>query len=203
MGIGTLRIDFRGSGDSEGDFSEMTLEGEISDALKALQFLSEHSQIDKHRLGIMGRSLGGAVAVMAASRFQSVKSLCLWAPIYSSHPWHEKWQLLHSEDVHEEHKDRLMTVEGQKPSLEFFKQFFAMSLDDYMPGLQETPLFLIHGSKDQVVTPSHSEKYLQTRLSATGETKFIELPQSDHDFSILRERLLALEETCVWFTKTL
>ena len=40
-GIATLRIDFRGCGDSEGDFNEITLEGLISDALTAIDFLKK------------------------------------------------------------------------------------------------------------------------------------------------------------------
>lgn len=203
MGIGTLRIDFRGSGDSEGEFSEMTLEGETSDALRALHFLAEHAQVNESRIGMIGRSLGGAVAVMAASRFQTIKSICLWAPIYNASQWQDKWQHLHSAGLHSDHKEHLMTVEGQKPGYEFFKQFFAMNLEDYLPALQATPLFLIHGTQDQIVNLNHSEKYLQNRLSAIGETKFIELPLSDHDFSPLLERQLALEETCQWFNQTL
>jgi len=203
MGIGTLRIDFRGSGDSEGEFAEMTLEGEISDALKGLQYLNQHAQVDENRIGLIGRSLGGAVAIMAASRFQSVKSICLWAPIYSSSQWYDKWQQLHSADLHSDHKEHLMTVEGQKPGFEFFQQFFAMNIEDYLPALQGTPLFLIHGRNDQIVNPSHSEKYLHKRLNAIGETKFIELPLSDHDFTPSAERLLAMEETCLWFNQTL
>lgn len=203
LGIATLRIDFRGSGDSEGEFSEMTLEGEISDALQGLHFLNDYAQVDRGRIGLIGRSLGGAVAIMAASRFQHVKSICLWAPIYSSSQWYDKWQQLHSGELHAEHKEHLMTVEGQKPGFEFFKQFFMMNIEDYLPTLQSVPLFLIHGRNDQVVNPNHSEKYLHTRLNAVGETKFIELPLSDHDFTPPSERHLAMEETCFWFKQTL
>ena len=34
-GFVVLRFDFRGSGESEGDFSQVTIEGEISDGLAA------------------------------------------------------------------------------------------------------------------------------------------------------------------------
>lgn len=57
-GIAVLRFDFRGSGDSEGSFAEMTLNGEISDALVVLKFLHKDSRIDNQRIGIFGRSMG-------------------------------------------------------------------------------------------------------------------------------------------------
>lgn len=39
-GIVTLRLDFRGCGDSEGNFSDTTVNSEVEDALKGLEFLS-------------------------------------------------------------------------------------------------------------------------------------------------------------------
>src|SRR5579863_7078284 len=45
-GIGSLRFDFRGSGNSEGKFSDMTVSGEIDDAMVALDFLSGQSWVD-------------------------------------------------------------------------------------------------------------------------------------------------------------
>ncbi len=61
-GIAVLRFDFRGSGESEGLFEEMTVQGEISDAGKALEFLAGYKGIDPSRIGLLGFSLGGLVA---------------------------------------------------------------------------------------------------------------------------------------------
>ncbi len=202
-GIATLRIDFRGSGDSEGDFSDMTLESEVSDALKALHFLSHHPAIDSSRIGIIGRSLGGTVAILAANQFNLVKSICLWAPIFNSSQWQAKWELAHSHPIPESQKHEMMTVEGQTPGYEFFKQFFNLNIENYLPSISSKPLFLIHGCKDQTVHIDHAQKYIKARLKAPAETKFIQLPESDHDFTPLTERRLALEETANWFKQTL
>ncbi len=203
MGIGTLRIDFRGSGDSDGDFSEMTLEGEVSDALKALHYLHDYPQVDPARMGVIGRSLGGAVAVLAANKFHPIKSLCLWAPIFNGQQWQTKWEQLHSDQLHPKEKEDLMTVEGQTPGYEFYKQFFSLRMEDHLPAISAKPLFLIHGCKDQTVPIDHTEKYIQARLNAEAETKFIQLPESDHDFSPRHERSLVLDETAAWFKQTL
>lgn len=203
MGIGSLRIDFRGSGDSEGDFSDMTIQGEVSDALIALDYLRRQKGVDQQRIGIFGRSLGGLVAVLTAGCDQKIKTMGLWAPIFSGRQWVEKWNLLHSAQLDFSSKQELMTVDGQIPGYDFYKQFFALNTEESVARLSGLPLLLIHGTIDNVVTLDHSEQYLQVRLKGKGETKFIELPASDHDFTHMEERRVALDETCSWFQKTL
>ena len=44
-GIASLRFDYRGSGDSAGDFEEMTIRSEIADALEAVRFLARHKPV--------------------------------------------------------------------------------------------------------------------------------------------------------------
>src|ERR1041384_2757106 len=79
LGTAVLRIDFRCSGESEGDFRNMTISGEIKDAKAALDFLCRQPRIDKKRLGVLGFSMGGFVASFTASRDPRVKTLVLWA----------------------------------------------------------------------------------------------------------------------------
>lgn len=81
LGIAAVRFDFRGSGDSEGDFADMTVTGEISDAVKILDFLAGLPEVDASRLGILGLSMGGAVAATVAGIDERVKSLTLWSAV--------------------------------------------------------------------------------------------------------------------------
>lgn len=79
-GIAALRFDFRGSGQSEGSFSDMTLTRELEDALASVAVLEGRSDvIDRSRLGILGLSMGGLMASLTAGTV-AVKSLALWAP---------------------------------------------------------------------------------------------------------------------------
>ncbi len=203
LGIASLRLDFRGSGDSEGDFSEMTIETELNDARCGLEYIRKRPDIDTSRIGIFGRSLGGLVAVLTAARDKNIKSMGLWAAIFSSSQWVEKWNQLHSAPLDPSSKQELMTVDGQIPGYEFYKQFFNLDTEQTVASLNGLPLLLIHGSIDNVVTLDHTEQYLKVRLKSKGETKFIELPHSDHDFTHLEERRVALDETCRWFRRTL
>ena len=79
-GIAALRFDFRGSGQSEGVFSDMTLTRELEDALAAIAVLEGRSDvIDRARTGILGLSMGGLMAALTAGTVD-VKALALWAP---------------------------------------------------------------------------------------------------------------------------
>jgi pimeloyl-ACP methyl ester carboxylesterase len=78
-GIAALRFDMRGSGESEGEFQDITLAGEASDAQAALEWLIARPEIDSARVGVLGLSLGGMVASMLAGRNPNlVKGLALW-----------------------------------------------------------------------------------------------------------------------------
>jgi uncharacterized protein len=79
-GIATLRFDMRGSGDSEGEFQDMTLAGEAGDAQAALEWLIGRPEIDSARIGALGLSLGGMVESMLAGRNPNLlRGLAYWA----------------------------------------------------------------------------------------------------------------------------
>lgn len=83
-GIASLRFDFRGSGDSDGDFAEITIERELEDARAALVRLAAVPRIDPARLGLLGLSLGSTVAAGLAAERGDLAALVLWATV--AHP---------------------------------------------------------------------------------------------------------------------
>ncbi|WP_457301991.1 alpha/beta hydrolase family protein, partial [Phyllobacterium sp. P5_D12] len=80
-GIASLRIDFRGAGDSEGSFADTTFSRQIDDGLKALRYLETDNRVDATRIGIIGDSQGGLVATIVASRSGIPKALALWSAV--------------------------------------------------------------------------------------------------------------------------
>lgn len=203
IGIASFRFDFRGSGDSEGDFSEMTLKGEVADALRAFEFLTLQENVDPTRIGVFGRSFGGAIAILAAHRFGNIKSIALWSPVYDTEQWEEQWEMINTQTVDEEIRRELLQVNGQLPSIDFYKEMFSMNLENEVLSLQDVPMQLIHGEKDPRVEIEHSEKYAKIRQNANAKTEFIKLEHSDHDFTHPEERVHATNMTCQWFAKTL
>ena len=203
LGIGALRIDFRGSGDSEGEFSDMTIESEVSDALVAFNYLKSDPEVDNSRLGLFGRSFGGLVAVKTAFREGNIKSLALWAPMYSGDQWREKWQVVQTTPLSQEEKYNMMRVNGLIPGRNFFEELFRTRLDVELKALQKLPMLHIHGEQDVIVNLSHADHFNLHRKEAEGLTKFLRLPRSDHDFSHPEEQAIALEETMNWYKNTL
>jgi len=81
-GFASLRIDFRGFGDSDGKVEDTTIEAQIKDALAAVAFLKTQDSVDASRLFVVGWSWGGAVAAGVAGRSPNpIKGVALWAPV--------------------------------------------------------------------------------------------------------------------------
>ena len=67
-GVASLRIDFRGSGESEGAWEDTTFSGQISDTIAALDYVGGLEGIDAERISLLGLSQGGLVAAAVAGR---------------------------------------------------------------------------------------------------------------------------------------
>lgn len=202
IGIASLRFDFRGSGDSEGEFSEMTVESEVSDVLKSLAFLHSMPQVDPNRIGVLGNSFGGAVAVLAASQFKEVKSLVLLAAIFNSLKWRQQWEKMQAKGA-PSNEELMHVYEGNVPGQAFFRSFFKLDVEPHLTHLQQTPLLLIHSEADNRVSIEESEHYLRCRANAPGLTDFIRLSKCGHDFSLPDERTFLINKSVEWFSKTL
>ena len=72
IGIATLRYDFTGLGESEGDFSKTDIGTNIDDLIHAARFLEENYEAPKL---LVGHSLGGAASILGASEIPSVKAV--------------------------------------------------------------------------------------------------------------------------------
>jgi len=78
-GIAGLRFNFRGVGRSQGSFGGGVPEQE--DAEAALAYLVEREEIDPARVGIMGYSFGGMVALPVGGRNNAVKAIAGVSPV--------------------------------------------------------------------------------------------------------------------------
>jgi len=85
--IAALRFNFRGVGQSGGEFGEGI--GEQEDARAALDFASSTDGIDKERLGLAGYSFGGGVALPVDIKDDRVKMLALVSPALAEGGWEE------------------------------------------------------------------------------------------------------------------
>jgi len=198
IGIASFRFDYRGAGDSEGTTEEMTVESQVNDALVCLKFLTEDSRIDPVRIGLLGRSFGGLVSLLAARRLGGVKGLALWAPVFDSTPWKPLWESFRLNQLNASQKQEVLNLPGGIPNVAFLMQFFKLDMKDAIANLKHVPILHIQADRDQIVKDEHAEAYKQARLGPM-ETRFVRLPNSDHDFSDFTDQQTAIQETCQWF----
>ena len=81
-GIASIRFSFRGYGKSDGDTGSATVDTMIEDALVATDYLAAQPEIDASRLGVLGFSLGGGVALMVTGQNPDLfKSRVTWSSV--------------------------------------------------------------------------------------------------------------------------
>nr|AYJ09246.1 esterase [uncultured bacterium] len=157
-GLASLRIDFRGSGESDGQWSDTTFASQIADAEAAVDWLKASDKVDGARIAILGWSQGGLVASHTASARPEVKAVSLWAPVVN--PLYTFPALLGQDTVTKawaSASDTEITAKlpwGADTTLKaaFYQQLPIYStpaaLADY-----DGPLQVIVGLKDTLVTP--------------------------------------------------
>lgn len=149
-GVATLRFDFGGSGESDGEFIDVTPLTEVEDGISILHYSMGLDEIDTGRLGLLGFSLGGFVATNVAARCSDLLSgLILVSPAIGTHKKMEK-------SLHD-------CGRALRGSLEVGGQFVTdgYALDPLVAAQSfEKPVSIIQGTADVAVTPDTAEKYM-------------------------------------------
>jgi dipeptidyl aminopeptidase/acylaminoacyl peptidase len=79
LGFAAFRFDFFGSGESDGIFQDKRLSIFVENLYDAIKFIPQIEKIDPDRVGIWGRSVGAAIAVLG-SPFESARATALISP---------------------------------------------------------------------------------------------------------------------------
>ena len=195
VGIASLRFDFRGSGDSEGEFSAMTPTRELQDAREALRFVRRQPGIDPKRVGIVGLSLGGMIAAYILGEDRLVKTGVLWNPV---------------SDPQNRHKNRLTPMDRrQLKEMGFVDmdgwalgQAFLSDMKTFNPlkaiASASCPILIVQASGDQTVPPSSAHAYKKA-LRKSGQEAAIHLVNgADHCFSSILWDMELIAVTLEW-----
>jgi uncharacterized OsmC-like protein/alpha/beta superfamily hydrolase len=162
-GIAVLRFDFAGLGESEGDFAETTFSANVSDLVRAAAFLAEEYHAPQL---LVGHSLGGAAALIAASRIASVRAVATVAA--PSEPSHLKKHL---------DGETLVLGEGRlKVTKEFLADLEEQRMQDVIAKLRKA-LLILHSPTDEIVGIDHAARIF---TAAKHPKSFISLDGSDH-----------------------
>ena len=165
-GVASLRIDFRGSGESTDiAFADTTFEKQIADGIAAIAFVESDARVDGQKLGIIGWSQGGLVASAVAGRTNKPDAVALWAAVAT--PAETFTGLLGADTL----KAGMAT--GDKPlniklpwGAEIaLKQGFFDGIASINPGAEiaayKGPLFVAQGTEDTTVLPASADVFLE------------------------------------------
>ncbi len=78
-GIASVRFDFAGSGDSKTTYKHYTLTSGVRDGRAVIDYMLDTGKIDYEKIGVLGWSQGGTVAMLTAAWDGDIKALVTWA----------------------------------------------------------------------------------------------------------------------------
>ncbi|MAL80260.1 MAG: osmotically inducible protein C [Sneathiella sp.] len=174
LGIATLRFDFTGLGESDGDFANTNFTSNIQDLLKAAEFLAENYQAPSL---LVGHSLGGAAVLAAAVELPDVKAVAtIGAPFDPAHAGQ------HFLDQHAEIRASDTAVEvniGGRPfrvKRQFLDDIDNFAQTDRLKKLKKA-LLILHAPLDQIVGINNATNIF---VAARHPKSFLSLDRADH-----------------------
>ncbi len=183
-GLGVLRFDFGGCGSSEGRFEDTTLSGRLSDLDVVLDFVKPYAG----RVGLLGSSFGGCVALLAAARREVVKAtVALSTPLYLEEVFREILE-----------KGELYKDSRFKVKKEFWDDL--RNYDMKREARRVGHLLVIHGTLDELVSTQHA-KDLYDLCQGPKMLEIIE--GAEHGFSDTMDRARMIDLSLKWFEKYL
>jgi putative redox protein len=195
-GIGLLRFDFTGLGDSEGDFSATNFSSNVKDLVAAAGFLREHYAAPQM---IMGHSLGGAAVLHAAKSIAELKAVVtIGAPSIPSHVLH------HFAD----HTDEIEKIGRKEVSLQGRRFVFEKHFLDDVKSIDLAPsigelnkaLLVLHSPLDDTVDVSHAGRIYQ---AAKHPKSFVSLDNADHLLNKAEDAFYAGKLVAAWSARYL
>ncbi len=172
-GFATLRFDFTGLGNSDGDFANTSFSSNIEDLVCAADFLASEYQAPAV---LIGHSLGGAAVLAAAERVPSARAVVtIGAPFDPSHVAHnfgDQLDKIQADGVAEVNlAGRTFTIKRQ-----FIEDIREQKLNVQVTNLHKA-LLVFHSPADETVPISEAAKIYQ---SARQPKSFISLDKADH-----------------------
>ena len=195
-GIGVLRFDFTGLGESEGAFEDTNLSSNVADLVAAAEWLKKHRGAVQL---LIGHSFGGSAVLKAAALIPGIRAVStIGAPADPSHVTH-----LFADDIqHIEHTGSAKVTIGYR-TFTLQRQF----LDDICESSMRSalaefdkPLLVLHGPLDNVVGIDNARMIFER---VRHPKSYISLDQADHLLSDASDSRYAGGVIASWATRYL
>ncbi|MBO9652571.1 MAG: alpha/beta fold hydrolase [Variovorax sp.] len=197
MGIGVLRFDFTGLGDSEGSFADASFSLNVQDLVSAAGAMETAGM--PPRL-LVGHSLGGSAVLAAADRIASTRAVATIAAPF------DVAQVLHLLDPAglarlETDGQALVQVVGRPMAV---GKVFVDDLRAHDPGARiaalRRPLLLLHAPQDRTVGIENATRIF---LAARHPKSFLSLDDADHLLSKREHAEQVAHLIATWATRYL
>lgn len=183
LGYGVYRFDFIGSGDSDGDFKDMTLSSEVEDAITIYDYVKEQKNVDDNNIFFLGHSMGGFVSTIVAEKLNPRGLILLCPAIEMYELANEYYENLENKDI------RSVNVGGLEVKLSFLNDL--RKYNGYKSASNYTgPVLMFRGTEDRYIT---KESFKELKDSFKGFVINIEIQNTGHSFEnfYIRENIFA------------
>jgi uncharacterized OsmC-like protein/fermentation-respiration switch protein FrsA (DUF1100 family) len=194
-GIGVLRFDFTGLGNSDGDFSNTNFSSNLQDLLAASEYLRSHHEAPQL---LIGHSLGGAAVLAMASQVSEAKAVVtIGAPRNAEHVIHN-----FAADI-----DRIkadgeaeVSLAGRRFKIkrQFIEDIEQHESDDL--GQLRKALLVMHSPLDATVSIEEAERIYR---AARHPKSFISLDDADHLLSRKADSQYVADTIASWASRYL
>ncbi len=176
-GISSFRFDFSGSGESDGNFEDMTVSNEIAEAKRILEYVQSHERIDQTRISLLGLSLGGMIAgTVAGDLPDEIQRLVLLAPAGNMSEIVANMVRQVGADMSMPYFDRAGDLVGRNFAIDI------QAIDGFTRAKRfQKPVLLIHGTNDMTIPYTVSLRYRDEVYNENASVHLIE--GADHTFN--------------------
>jgi len=182
-GIGLIRYDHCGCGESDGDIRNTTVTGRIRELEAVCAFGRSHPLLGD-RLGLLGSSMGGFISVFKAAADSDIAGVVLWATPATIREGRKKVE----ENAAEE---------GAPPLRDAFYED-AVRYDARLAISGISHCLILHGDKDEIVPVGQARELYAAALPPKELEIFAE---GNHRFTPEEDRRRAIEMSFRWFQR--
>jgi dipeptidyl aminopeptidase/acylaminoacyl peptidase len=196
-GIAVLRIDCRGSGDSEGEFLDMTISTEVEDARNGLVWLRSHDEVNGGQIGILGYSMGSLVAVTLLADDEALRTGVLWSPVAHPSLMVQARRYPGWEQHLEEHGAVFIEAWAVgKRLVEEMRTFDPLETAQAI----RAPILIVHGDQDESVPVGASDEYENVFKASGIQHEKVIVPGAVHGYATIAHQETLQASTVEWFS---
>lgn len=176
LGVGVIAFDFSGSGQSEGDFSSLTLTRQVQDLQAVIDYLDARYDLP---IILLGRSFGGATVLAGGAFDERVKAFIVWStPVFLE----KTFSAMLPEEVRSLQSGQMVLIHDEAGDYyldaSFIRDFEHHDMDRYLRAIHSKPVLIIHAQDDEIV-PAENAMHMHRLLE---KSKLVLVEDAGHRF---------------------